>query len=101
MRYYELHIKYLKRNITFNVHFYSFIALSNRCKIGDIDTSWSDVKVVKLKDLRLQLVSLINHNNATVPKFVFDKICDKLEKFANSSAAVIRKHNEYIKSKYV
>lgn len=96
----ETHIKYLKRAIKFNVPIYSFIVLSDRCTIGDIDTSWSDVKVVKMSDLRTQVVSLINHNDATVPEFVFDSICKDLEKMANPSDEVIRKHREYIQSKY-
>ena len=94
-----MHIKYLYKVVGLNIPIYSIVVFSNRCSIEYLPDCFNDVYVCQMSTLRETIDEIFDENPPCVSSIVLNIVCKSIEKYANPSAEVIKKHREYVRSK--
>ena len=93
------HVKYLDRVVGLNIPIYSIIVFSDRCSVEYLPNSFYDVYVCQMSTLRETITKIFYDNQPCVSSLVLSTVYSSIEKYANPSEEVIRKHREYVRSK--
>lgn len=93
------HVKYLDRVVGLNIPIYSIIVFSDRCSLEYLHNSFNDVYVCQMSTLRETITKIFDENQPCVSSLVLSTVYSSIEKYANPSEEVIKKHREYVRSK--